>query len=127
MADRMSRLATGLLLLWQISLLCLFICCLIVFPVSSIFIALEQGKQESTQMTLDKVHVRSFLKTIVMKPADNIGRAIVIVNKEDCIKETKRQLHDEQHYTKLLQGSSDVLKKILKCLQSHSLKLIKIK
>ena len=50
-----------------------------------------------------------------MKPADK-GGAIVVMNEEDYIKEAERQLHDEQHYSKLTQDPANAFKRDLKML-----------
>ena len=49
-------------------------------------------------------------KTIIIKAADK-GRAIVVMNNEDYIKEAERQLHDEQYYAKLTQDPSNAFKR----------------
>ena len=83
-------------------------------------------KKSTTNLSLDEklaVNAMQCNETIIIKPA-NKGGAIVITNEKDYIKEPERQLHDEQYYAKFTQEPSNAFKRDLKCLLSHSLKLI---
>ena len=64
-------------------------------------------------------------ETMIIKSAVK-GGAIVVMNKEDYIKEAERNLHVEQYYEKLIRDPSNAVKRDLKMLV-HLLKSIKIR